>query len=51
MRTPKNAAEEATQMIKNIAIYNLQNRVCKHIDYRDTLDGAVCNNCGKEINE
>ena len=24
---------------------------CEHLDYRDTLDGAVCNDCGKEQGE
>lgn len=22
---------------------------CDHIDFRDTLDGAVCNDCGLEV--
>lgn len=24
---------------------------CQHLDYRDTLDGAICNDCGLEVTE
>jgi len=25
-----------------------EKKECEHLDYRDTLTGAVCNDCGKE---
>ena len=30
------------------AIQKLYQMACEHLDYTDTLTGAVCNDCGKE---
>lgn len=32
-------------------LLTLQEKVCEHLDYSDTMTGAVCNDCGKEEGE
>lgn len=31
------------------AAYNESTKTCAHLDYKDTLDGYVCADCGEEV--